>query len=183
MYSNKPICGVHILFSVWKQFQQDPIQICSHCFATGPVCWIHRAPGAVRVFESFLLRVSSHGCAAAHQQPDRDPFRRLQDLQTLPKALLPSCCWHGCVAGVQKIQNTGCVASRSNGCAWTLHVMVLCFRSLSRSWVLSLSCPTAGCWFCHHGYRSCSRRAGLAAQTWFSGQFWWRWGWGQWRLC
>lgn len=51
---------------------------------TGLVCRIHRAPGAVWVFESFLLRVSSHGRLAAHQQPDGDPVGRLQDVQALP---------------------------------------------------------------------------------------------------
>lgn len=37
------------------------------CFVSGLVCRVHRAPGAVWVFESFLLRVSSDGRAAAHQ--------------------------------------------------------------------------------------------------------------------
>lgn len=71
------------------------------CSVAGLVCGIHRAPGAVWVFESFLLRLPSDGLTAAHQQPDGDPIGRLQDLQTLPQALLPPCGEHGSLAGQQ----------------------------------------------------------------------------------
>lgn len=47
------------------------------CCVTGPVWRIHRAPGAVWVFESIFLRVSSHGRAAAAQQRNGDPIGRL----------------------------------------------------------------------------------------------------------
>ena len=59
------------------------------CFVTGPVWGVHRTLGAVWVFESFLLCVSSDGRAAAHQQPHRDPIGRLQDLQSFPQAIFP----------------------------------------------------------------------------------------------
>lgn len=48
-----------------KAYIKTEIKI--HSFVTGLVCRIHRAPGAVWVFESFLLRLSSDGSTTAHQ--------------------------------------------------------------------------------------------------------------------
>ena len=52
-----------------KQRLEYIVAVCdtASCFVTGPVCRIHRAPGAVWVFEPFLLRVPPDGRAAAHQ--------------------------------------------------------------------------------------------------------------------
>lgn len=73
-------------------------------FFAGLVCRVHRAPGAVWVFEPLFLRVSADANAFAHQQPHGDPIRCLQDLQALPQTLLPPRRQHGRVAGQQEAQ-------------------------------------------------------------------------------
>lgn len=70
-------------------------------FLAGPVWRIHRAPGAVRLLESFLLRLSADRRPAPPQQHNRDPIGRLQDLQAVPQTLLPPRGQHGRVAGPQ----------------------------------------------------------------------------------